>query len=74
MPKKVQIPSDLFQKLVRASEAFEDFSDALEDFLISRDPRLIRNLRKARSESLSRKTRPWEEFKREVSRSNKPKS
>ncbi len=71
MANTVQIPADLFKKFLRAGQALDSFNEALEDFLISRNPKLLRELRKARSEHLSGKTRHWEEFKRQVSRSGK---
>jgi len=70
MGNTVEIPTDIFRKFARAAEAFDDLQDALEDFLISHNPAFLRRLRKARREQLAGKTRPWEEFKRELDRTN----
>jgi len=58
--------------MIRLQEDKHDYAedgepdDAFEDFLILHNPALLRRLRKARQEQLSGKTRPWEEFKREL--------
>jgi len=71
MGQTVEIPVNLFSKCLRASKALEEWRDAFEDFLIASNPRLLRELRKARQEHLSGKTRPWEKFKRELTNSRK---
>ena len=71
MGQTVEIPVDLFNKWLRASKALEEWRDAFEDSLILNNPRLVRELRKARREHLSGKTRPWEEFKRDFTKSQK---
>ncbi len=64
MADTVQVPAELFQKLVRATEALGDLHEAFEDYLISTNPALLRKLRKARRQHLAGKTRPFEELKR----------
>ena len=71
MGQTVEIPVDLYDKWLRASEALDEWHDAFEDFLILHNPGLMRRLRKARQEQLSGKTRPWEEFKRDFTNSGK---
>ena len=66
-----EISVNLYKKWLRASKPLEEWRDALEDFLIVNNPRLVRELRKARQEHLSGNTRPWEEFKRELSNPRK---
>jgi len=68
MATTVQIPTNLFRKFLQAGEAFDKFSDAYEDFLLAHNPKLLRELRKARHEHLAGKTRPFEEFQRELKR------
>jgi hypothetical protein len=50
----------------------DEWDDALEDFLILRNPYLVRRLREARQEQLSGKTRSWEEFKRDFTPAPSP--
>ena len=69
MADTVQVPADLFKRLVHATSAFDELHDAFEDFLILHNPALLRRLRRARREHLSGRTRSWEEFKREFNRS-----
>ena len=71
MGQTVEVPAELFNKFLRASEALDELHDAFEDFLILHNPGLLRRLRKARREQLSGKTRSWEEFKQDFTRSNR---
>ncbi|GEM_PF-2120912 len=66
MSNTVQVPAELFKKIIRVGEAFDSFSDALEDFLIAHNPKLLRELLKARQEHLAGKTRPFAEFEKEL--------
>jgi len=61
----------LFNKFLRASEALDELHDAFEDFLILHNPALLRRLRKARREQILGKTRSWEEFKQDFTRSGR---
>jgi hypothetical protein len=72
MGHTVEIPVDLYNKWLRAGEALDEWHDAFEDFLMLHNPGLLRRLRKARQEQLSGETRPWEEFKRDFTRSRRP--
>jgi hypothetical protein len=71
MGQTVEVPAELFNKFLRASEALDDLHDAFEDFLILHNPGLLRRLRKARREQLSGKTRSWEEFKQDFTRTSR---
>ena len=71
MGQTVEIPLDLYNKLLRAGEALDEWRDAFEDFLIVHNPAILRRLRQARQEQLAGKTRPWEEFKRDLTSSPK---
>jgi hypothetical protein len=68
MASTVQVPSRLFGKFLRASEALDEFHEAFEDFLILRNPALLRKLRKARRQHLAGRTRPFADFERELRR------
>jgi hypothetical protein len=71
MGQTVEVPAELFNKFLRASEALDELHDAFEDFLILHNPGLLRKLRRARREQLSGKTRSWEDFKQEFARSGR---
>lgn len=71
MGHTVEVPAELFNKFLRATEALDELHDAFEDFLILHNPGLLRRLRKARREQLSGKTRSWEQFKQDLSRSSR---
>ena len=66
MSQTLQIPSHLVKRLAEVCFEFEDLHDELEDFLISRNPRLMRKLRKARREDLAGKTRPYDQLASEL--------
>ncbi len=66
MAQAVQVPTELVRRFVDASEAFDELQDAFEDFLIAHNPKLLRELRKARREHLAGKTRPFAEFEKEL--------
>jgi hypothetical protein len=68
MGRTVEIPTELFKILLRAGEALSEFSDAFEDYLILRNPALLRRLRKSGREDLAGKTRSFESFKRSLKR------
>lgn len=67
MSETLQIPSRLVQKWVEVSAELGELQDELEDFLISRNPQLIRKLRKARREHLAGKVRPYDDLARRQS-------
>ena len=73
MAHTLQIPTELINKFLRASAALDNLHDALEDFLIVNNPALLRKLRKARREDQAGKTRPFEEFERELGRTRSSK-
>ena len=73
MDQMVQVPAEVFDKFLRASRALDELHDAMEDFLIAHNPALLRKLRRARREDLAGKTRPFEEFLRELGRMRRSK-
>jgi len=66
MGHTVEVPTDILRKFARATEALDELRDAFEDFLISNNPKLLRELRWARREHLAGKTRPFAEFVAEL--------
>lgn len=62
MSETVQIPVSLFRKMVEANEAFHDFEDELEDYLISQDENILSRLRKAQESHLEGKIRPFSDI------------
>lgn len=71
MGQTVEVPTEILRKFARATEALDELQDAFEDFLISQNPRLLREIRKARREHLAGKTRPFEEFIAELNHSKR---
>ena len=49
MERTVSIPVSLLRKLQSAALAAEEAQDAVEDFLLSRDPRFLKRMRAARA-------------------------
>ncbi len=66
MGQTVEVTREILRKFARASEAFDELSDALEDHFIAHNPKLLRELRQARREHLAGKTRPFAEFVEEL--------
>lgn len=70
MPKAIiespQIPGRLLRRLAEVCVNVEQLYGELEDFLLSRNPKLLRKLRKARREDLTGKTRPYDELARDL--------
>ena len=64
--KTIEIPQDVVDSMIEASEKWEEFRDELEDFILSRDARFIRKMKKARKENVQGKTRSLTELKREL--------
>jgi len=71
MGQTVEVPREFFRKFARAAKALDELHDSFEDFLISQNPALLRELRRARREHLAGKTRPFSEFLEELSRSKR---
>lgn len=71
MANTVQLPTELFKKFLHAGRAVDQFHEAFEDFLLRRNPSLLREIRQARREHLAGKTRPFGEFERELSSKRK---
>jgi hypothetical protein len=59
MERTVAIPVSLLKKLRVAARVAEEAQDALEDFLLSRDPRFLERMRAARASHRARRTKPF---------------
>lgn len=66
MHETLQLPYSLVKRLAEVCVELEKAHDELEDFLISRNPTLLRKLRKARREHIEGKTRPYDDLAREL--------
>lgn len=66
MPKTVAVPESLLKTLSRATQAFHELEDELEDFLLTNDPEFLAKMRSARASHLSGKTRPLNDAKKEL--------
>ena len=66
MPKTIDVPVSLIEKISKAAKAFEEFEDEMEDFLLAKDPQFLKKMRRARKSHLAGKTRPLENLKKEL--------
>ncbi len=63
MDKEVTLPASLFEKFVRASEALDEFTGDMEDFLLSKDSTFLARMREARRSHLKGRVRPLKDLK-----------
>lgn len=66
MPKTIEVPASLIKKISKATHAFHELEDELEDFLLLSDSEFIEKMRRSRRDHLSGKTRPLENLKKEL--------
>ncbi len=64
--KTISVPQKLLGSMIEAQRKWEEFSDELEDFLLSLDKRFIRKMERAREEHLKGNVRDFQELKREL--------
>jgi hypothetical protein len=57
MAKSVEVPVSLLRKMIRAAEAFSQFEDDLEDYLLSRDPQFVARMRETGAAHLAGQVR-----------------
>jgi hypothetical protein len=57
MEQSISIPVSVLRKLESAARAAEVAQDALEDFLLARDPRFLRRMRAARTSHRAGRTK-----------------
>lgn len=66
MPRTVAVPESLLKTLSRATRAFHELEDELEDFLLTSDPEFLAKMQRARASHLSGNTRPLNDVKKEL--------
>jgi hypothetical protein len=66
MVKSVEVPVSLLKKMARAAEAFSQFEDDLEDYLLSQDPQFVARMREARAAHLAGRVRSLADLKQEL--------
>lgn len=66
MQKTIEVPMSLIGKMSKATKAFEELEDELEDFFLSKDTGFLEKMRKARKAHLSEKTSPLSKLKKEL--------
>ncbi len=64
MTKTVEIPVSLLEKMTKASKAFHELDDELEDYLISRNESIMNKLRSARLSHRQGDLRPFSELEK----------
>ena len=66
MQKTIEMPVSLIGKISKAAKAFEEVEDEIEDFLLSKDPKFLEKMRKAKNAHLAGKIRPLKDLKKEL--------
>ena len=66
MSRTIAVPESLLKKLSRATRAFRQLEDEMEDFLLLSNPEFLAKMRSARASHLSGKTRLLKELKKDL--------
>ena len=66
MPKTIEVPATLIKKLSKATLAFQELENELEDYLLLSDPKFLARMRRSRANHLAGKTRPINALKKEL--------
>ena len=66
MSKTIAVPESLLKTLSRATRAFQQLEDEMEDFLLVSNPEFLAKMRSARASHLSGKTRPLKDLKKDL--------
>lgn len=66
MPKTIEMPVSVLEKMSLAAKAFEELEDEIEDFLLSKDPKFLKKMRRARKDHLSGRIRPLNSLKKDL--------
>lgn len=66
MPKTIEVPASLIKKISKATHAFHELEDELEDFLLLSDSEFLAKMRRSRRDHLASKTKPLENLKKEL--------
>ena len=59
MRSTINLPKQMVDKMLKVSVAFGDLHDELEDYLIARQPQLVKRLRRARRQHLAGEVHPF---------------
>jgi len=59
MSRMISVPETLLKKISKASRAFQDLEDDLEDFLLVSDPDFLAKMRRSRKAHIESETRPF---------------
>ena len=62
----MQVPITLIKKLSKATRAFQELENELEDFLFLSDPKFLAKIRRSRESHLTGKTRSLKGLKKEL--------
>ena len=66
MSRTITVPESLLKKLSKATRAFRELEDELEDFLLVGDPEFLAKMRSARANHVSGKVRPLRDLKKDL--------
>lgn len=66
MPKVVEVPLSLIKKISKASRAFQELENELEDFFLLSDPEFLDKMRRSRSDHIAGKTKPFDDLKKDL--------
>ena len=66
MARSIEVPLSLLRKVARATDAFAQLEEELEDYLFSRDAEFVARSREARAAHLGGQVRPLDDLKREL--------
>lgn len=64
--KTIPVPQRLFESMIEAYQKWEKFGDEFEDFILARDEKFIKKMRKAKKEHRAGKTKDLEALKQEL--------
>ncbi len=66
MPKTIEMPVSLLEKMSKVTKAFEEIEDEIEDLLLSKDPKFLEKMRRARKDHFAGRTRPLKSLKKDL--------
>ena len=66
MSKMISVPESILKKISKASRAFQDLEDELEDSLLVSDRDFLAKMRRSRKAHMESETRPFEALKKEI--------
>lgn len=66
MPNTIEVSVSLIKKLSKATKAFHELEDELEDCIFLSDPEFLKKMRRSRANHLAGKTKRLDELKDEL--------